>query len=326
MKYKNIFAIGDIHGCVQELELLLKKLPLSKETLVIFLGDYIDRGPYSKEVVDLILDLKTKVPVIGLRGNHEKMFLDFLENKSTQDAAAFIFNGGGATLASYSNNYGNYIIPDMHLKFYKALLPYYETEDYLFVHAGLPDVPIKDLKKLKNYDDLCWIREEFFHSTFQWEKLIIHGHTPNRKVETTPKRVNIDTSCVYGGSLTALQLPEKILHQVPKQKELEHRYLREKDSQRRTIRYVGDIPVCLYKDGKPFHFRTVNYSELGMLIYDILNEQEMFAPGEQINGDIIIQNDEIVPFAAKVIRTETKSTGVFYALQFLEPPCGFYVK
>lgn len=326
MKYKHIFAIGDVHGCLQELELLLKQLPLSKETLVIFLGDYIDRGPCSKEVVDLILKLKTQVPVIGLRGNHEKMFLDFLENKSTQDAAAFIFNGGGSTLASYSDDYGNYQIPELHQKFYRALLPYYETENYVFVHAGLPDVPLADLKNLKSYEDLYWIREEFFQSQFNWGKVIVHGHTPNKQVENTPKRINIDTSCVYGGALTALQLPEKIIYQVPRQKDLEVRYLKEKGSQRRTTRYVGDIPVCLYKEGKPFHFRTVNYSELGMLIYDILNEEEFFKVGEMIKGDLIIQNDDIIPFSASVVRTEAKSTGVFYALQFLDPPCGFNVR
>ena len=326
MKYKNIFAIGDIHGCPQELELLLKKLPLSKETLVIFLGDYIDRGPYSKQVVDIILELKKKVPVLGLKGNHEKMFLEFLDNKTTQDAAAFIFNGGGATLASYADDFGNYTLPEMHIKFFKALLPYYETEDYVFVHAGLPDISLTELSKLKTHEDLFWIREEFFNSTFKWGKTVIHGHTPNRQIESTDKRINIDTSCVYGGQLTALQLPEKIVYQVAKQNEIEHRYLKEKDSQRRTMRYVGDIPVCLYKEGKPHHFRTVNYSELGMLIYDILSEEAIFNPNDKIRGDIIIQNDDIIPFSASIVRCEVKSTGVFYALQFLDPPCGFYQK
>ncbi len=326
MKYKNIFAIGDIHGCAQELELLLKKLPLSKETLVIFLGDYIDRGPYSKQVVDIILELKKRVPVLGLKGNHEKMFLEFLDNKTTQDAAAFIFNGGGATLASYADDFGNYTLPEMHLKFFKALLPYFETEDYIFVHAGLPDISLTELSKLKTHEDLFWVREEFFNSTFKWEKMIIHGHTPNRQIESNDKRINIDTSCVYGGQLTALQLPEKIVYQVAKQNEIEHRYLKEKDSQRRTMRYVGDIPVCLYKEGKPHHFRTINYSELGMLIYDILSEEAIFNPNDKIRGDIIIQNDDIIPFSASIVRCEVKSTGVFYALQFLDPPCGFYQK
>lgn len=326
MKYKNIFAIGDIHGCAQELELLLQKLPLSKETLILFLGDYIDRGPYSKEVVDIILDLKKKYPVIGLKGNHEKMFLEFLENKTTQDAAAFIFNGGGATLASYADESGGYSLPEMHLKFFKALLPYFEIDDYFFVHAGLPNKSLAELKEMPPPEELFWIREEFFSSTFDWGKLIVHGHTPIRQAEITGKRINIDTSCVYGGHLTALQLPEKIIYQVPKQTELEFRYLKEKDSQRRSVRYVGDIPICLYHDGKPYHFRTVNYSELGMLVYDILSEEVVFQNNETIHGDIIIQNDDIIPFTAKILRCELKSTGVFYALQFLDPPCGFNIK
>jgi len=326
MKYKKIFAIGDIHGCAQELELLLKKLPLSKETLVIFLGDYVDRGPYSKEIIDIILELKTKVPVVGLKGNHEKMFLEFLENKTTQDAAAFIFNGGGATLASYADDFGNYDIPEMHQKFLKALLPYFETEDYVFVHAGLPNISLKQLSKIKTHDDLFWIREDFFNSDFNWGKLIIHGHTPTKQLYASEKRINIDTSCVYGGHLTALQLPEKIFYQIPKQNEVEYRFLREKNSLRRSIRYIGDIPICIYKNGKPYNFRTVNYSEVGMLIYDVLAEDAIFKVAEELHGDVIMQNDRIIPFMASIVRSEVKSTGVFYAVQFLDPPCGFNLK
>ena len=113
-----IFAIGDIHGCVNELRALLNLLPLTPESTVVFLGDYIDRGGNSKGVIDTIIELRGHCRVVTLKGNHEAMFLDFLDHPGSARAGLFICNGGSATLASYANETGRYELPSEHVAFF----------------------------------------------------------------------------------------------------------------------------------------------------------------------------------------------------------------
>ena len=205
-----IFAIGDIHGCLWSLEKLLNILPVNwGKDLVIFLGDYIDRGPDPKGVIEKMLELKELYgdKIIPLKGNHEWMFERFLKGI---DVDIFLYNGGGATLKSYYKD-GELKIPEEHLNFLKELKLYYETEDYIFVHAGLR--PGKKLEE-QNEEDLLWIRESFYFSEYKFPKTIVFGHTPFPVPLILNDRIGIDTGCVYGGKLTAIELPSKKIYQI----------------------------------------------------------------------------------------------------------------
>ncbi|MDE2322089.1 MAG: serine/threonine protein phosphatase [candidate division NC10 bacterium] len=198
-----IYVIGDIHGCLEPLHRLIAQLRLSEADEVVFLGDYVDRGPDSKGVVDYLLTLGGRY--IFLMGNHERMFLDFLQGK---ERALFLYNGGTATLESYG---GLSRIPAAHLAFLERLRPYYETEDCLFVHAGIrPGIPLQD----QDESDLLWIREEFYAYPGRYPKTVIFGHTPMREVLMDEDRIGIDTACVYGNKLTCLILPSREVIQV----------------------------------------------------------------------------------------------------------------
>jgi len=160
-----IFAVGDIHGSLNRLKDMIFLLDIDKnrDTLV-FVGDYIDRGPDSKGVLDFILELKKDLKnVVCLRGNHEEMFLDFtLEHKN---GPLFLLNGGRDTLSSYglkkSGDGMAVNLPDRHLQFLQTLPLYFETADFLFVHAGLrPGLSLEQ----QDPHDLLWIRHEFFLS------------------------------------------------------------------------------------------------------------------------------------------------------------------
>ncbi|HSB72871.1 MAG TPA: metallophosphoesterase family protein [Candidatus Methylomirabilis sp.] len=199
------YVIGDIHGCAQPLERLLRKIAPGSEDRLIFIGDYIDRGPHSREVVELLLGLPHRC--IFLLGNHEKMLLDYLAGG---DSDLYLLNGGLSTLESYGGDPAN--IPQAHLSFFRSLRPMYDTPDYLFVHAGIrPLVPLEQ----QAVHDLVWIRQEFYQFVGRFPKPVVFGHTPMRHVLLAEDRIGIDTGCVYGGKLTCLRLPERAIIQVP---------------------------------------------------------------------------------------------------------------
>ncbi len=212
--YRHIFVIGDIHGRAKKLEALLEKIPLDlQKDYLIFLGDYIDRGRESKKVVDILWELKYKSPrVFFLRGNHEQMFMDFLMGI---DNITFLWNGGRTTLSSYGyfeDEHGNYIVhvPKRHLTFFEELPHYIETQDYIFVHAGLrPGIPLESQDPM----DLLWIRHEFIFSPYHFGRKIIFGHTPFYEPFVMDNKIGIDTGAGYGKKLTCLQLPEMIFYQ-----------------------------------------------------------------------------------------------------------------
>ncbi len=213
------YIVGDIHGCVRELETLLRDLPLDRADTLAFIGDYIDRGPDSRAVVDLLLGLRarTDVRTVFLRGNHEDMCLAYV-GREGRWGEAWRMNGGGATLRSYgvppnlSGAPAGDRFPAEHLAFFESLRMTFATDRYLLVHAGIrPAVPLEE----QDPEDLLWIREEFIVSPHALPQTIVFGHTPQRQVLVhLPYKIGIDTGCVYGGRLTAIELTEGVLHQV----------------------------------------------------------------------------------------------------------------
>lgn len=201
-----LFAIGDIHGCYREFCAVLDCLEpdLTRDTLVI-LGDLIDRGPDSYEVVQKVRELQTRYGtdhVSVLRGNHEQMALEYFSGAGDW----WNFNGNEFTLASYSKH-GKSIQADLD---YFANLPLTcEKAGFLFVHAGLN--PHRSLEQQVE-SDLLWIREDFYNSRKQWPFTIVFGHTPTYALvrQNVPVSrsgwIALDTGCVYGGSLTGVEL------------------------------------------------------------------------------------------------------------------------
>ena len=214
-----LYAIGDIHGALEQLKALLGLIEKDADGLenatLIFLGDYVDRGHDSCGVLDLLIDLQTRQTTsVFLKGNHEAAMLDFLSDP--EDLPQWLDWGGEETLASYNINPVGYSprslstslskeLPAPHLKFLKNLPLIHEVGDYLFVHAGLrPGVAIQD----QTEEDLLWIRKRFHNCPAQQrpEKIVIHGHQPVKKPEDHGWRINVDTGAVWSGMLSAVVL------------------------------------------------------------------------------------------------------------------------
>jgi predicted phosphodiesterase len=211
-----LFAIGDIHGCLEKLEDLIEIIAANpKKDELVFIGDYIDRGSFGREVVDYVIGLKDKFKkVTCLLGNHEQMFLNYLEGAEEE---LYLYNGGKSTLSGYGIKSADLPderkkkMPKEHTLFYRALLPYYQTKDYIFAHAGLmPGVPLE--KQVT--EDLLWVRHEFIDSNYDFGKRVIFGHTPLSKPLIMENKIGIDTGAVYGGKLTCVELPEVKIYQV----------------------------------------------------------------------------------------------------------------
>ncbi|HEY6417733.1 MAG TPA: metallophosphoesterase family protein [Candidatus Binataceae bacterium] len=213
-----LFAIGDIHGCPDELATLLKGIAPRKGDTIVFIGDYIDRGPSARDVVDLVLELeRSDAECVFLKGNHEDMMLSFL-GLGGNYGESFLFNGGVATLESYGVGEADLSraierVPDSHLDFMqKRLATSYLRPPYLFVHAGI--MPLRQLEEQQT-EDLLWIRQEFIFNPHQIDATVVFGHTPMRTVMVDlPYKIGIDTGLVYGGKLTCIEFNEGVLYQV----------------------------------------------------------------------------------------------------------------
>jgi len=209
---RHIYAIGDIHGCADKLRRLIDQLAIDpKQDQLVFVGDYIDRGPDSFEVVDYLLGLKIIFPnVVFLKGNHEQMLEDYLAGP---DKLTFLINGGQATLDSYLRHRPSPqgpVFPLRHQVFFKGLRLFYETENYLFVHAGLkPKVPLAQ----QHPGDLLWIRSQFIYSDVDFGKQVVFGHTPFPEPLVQANKIGIDTGAVYGHQLTCVKLPDLVFFQ-----------------------------------------------------------------------------------------------------------------
>jgi serine/threonine protein phosphatase 1 len=205
----NIFAIGDIHGCLDKLRALMERIEPEidpvQDTLV-FLGDYIDRGPSSFQVVEYLIRLKARFRhTVFLKGNHEEMLELYMNGV---DRNIYLMNGGNRTLENYmehSDVSAPYPIPPSHSHFFSSLFAFHETESYIFVHAGLRE---KTPLEFQKNEDLLWIREKFIYSTFDFPKRVVFGHTPFSEPLLMPNKIGIDTGAVYGNKLTCVKLPQ----------------------------------------------------------------------------------------------------------------------
>lgn len=207
-------VIGDIHGCYASLQALLDKVVDRADTL-IFLGDYVDRGPDSKQVVETLIHLHNTHPrVIFLKGNHELMFEDYLTG--TTEPSIFLRIGGVQTLDSYGippHTHGNVLamLPPSHVAFFESLTLLYEDQYGIYVHGGLQ--PGRHLSR-QTPDWCLWVRDRFIRSSYNFGKPVIFGHTVFRTPLVEHNKIGIDTGAVYGGQLTALLLPDMEFIQV----------------------------------------------------------------------------------------------------------------
>ena len=211
-----LFAIGDIHGCFDPLrELVENQIHLAKTDTLVLLGDYIDRGPQSKAVVDYILGLQDAGhTVIPLMGNHEDMLLQALH--SSRHLPLWLFNGGNKTLQSFGVRSPKNILPE-YLEFFKNLKFWHGAEHYMFVHAGFNDDianPFED-----EYAMIWKCRSSYSHPKLK-DKTIVHGHcviTPqkmDKQITGNRQSISVDTGCVYSehadyGYLSAVELHSK---------------------------------------------------------------------------------------------------------------------
>ena len=205
------YVIGDIHGCYDKLIALMDKINIDLDSeKLVFLGDYIDRGPDSYEVVEYLINLKEKYPdIIFLKGNHEDMLEKYI---SEVDRFTYLINGGQQTLESYSRYYkptDESLIPETHFEFFESLVLYHETDHYIFVHAGLrKNVPLEKQKP----EDMLWIRKNFIQSNYDFGKQVVFGHTPLPEPLLQPNKIGIDTGAVYGNKLTCVRLPDLVFY------------------------------------------------------------------------------------------------------------------
>ncbi|GGF10615.1 metallophosphoesterase [Aliidongia dinghuensis] len=216
-----VYVIGDIHGCIDELDalqaLIRQDLFLTQadQNLIIYLGDYVDRGPASAEVLDRLIahPLQNTTP-IHLKGNHEAMMAAFLERPEEVGPKWFAI-GGAATVASYGVPWRGGMelsrlaedlaerVPQSHRDFLNSLETYYRLGDYFFVHAGIrPGVPLARQAEA----DLLWIRNPFLGSKISHGAVVVHGHTPVPAPEELSNRIAIDTGACFTGVLTCLVL------------------------------------------------------------------------------------------------------------------------
>ena len=216
------YVVGDIHGCAKSFRSMVReKIRLKKDDTLFLLGDYIDRGPDSKAVLDFIMELKNEsYNVKPIMGNHEYMLLKSLDDE--EEFANWMKNGSAQTLMSFGVP-GEKVsvpdsirrIPDLYIDFLGGLNFYEETDDFYFVHAGLArgmENPKDDL------ETLFWSRKEYYNKTILRNRILIHGHTPvsmisiqDRIFDGEGKILNLDGGCVYShisgfGNLVGMNL------------------------------------------------------------------------------------------------------------------------
>ena len=215
-----IYAVGDVHGRLDLLNQLLARIgdDMSSRPEVrpvsIFLGDYIDRGPSSRETIDRLIEHAGANESVFLKGNHEQIAISCLRDRGLFER--WMRLGGLETLMSYGiaaegRSDDRQIVrlqaafhdalPQSHFRFFRDLQSSFALGDYFFAHAGVkPDIPLPHQKE----SDLLWIRQEFLSSRADFGKIIVHGHTPVLDVEVAPNRINIDTGAYATGRLSCL--------------------------------------------------------------------------------------------------------------------------
>jgi len=223
---KRILAISDIHGELELFNKLLEKVNYnaSKDQLIL-LGDYVDRGPDSKGVLERVIELKQQGAIV-LRGNHDQMMLEAARGE-TGAAGNWLRNGALSTLQSYDSSIKGMKLPARelfweHIEFLKKTEYHYETDGYLFVHAGVqPGIAVEETDPYL----LMWIRDEF-HRGYAGDKKVVFGHTPTFNLRGSDdtsvyfgnnRIIGIDGGAVYGGQLNCLELPGEQVYFVKKE-------------------------------------------------------------------------------------------------------------
>jgi serine/threonine protein phosphatase 1 len=181
----------------------------------VFVGDYVDRGPAARDVIELLLECRRGEPeYVFLKGNHEDMMLSYL-GLPGHYGESFLFNGGVPTLESYGlaeDAPALELLPQQHVDFLKALATSYLHPPYLFVHAGI--APLRQLEE-QSTEDMLWIRQEFIFNPHRLDATVVFGHTPMRAVMVDlPYKLGIDTGLVYGGKLSCIEFNEGVLYQI----------------------------------------------------------------------------------------------------------------
>jgi len=217
-----IYAVGDIHGRSDLLKQIFSVIDVDlknsppRRAIEVYLGDYVDRGPDSRGVLDLLIQRGRGHETVCLKGNHEAFMLEVLkEPAKLQDWRQY---GGLLTLTSYGlrptmnptpDDQGNLIrglsaaLPPSHMQFLNGLPASFTAGDYFFVHAGVrPGVALPSQRE----EDMFWIREEFLNSEDDFGKYVVHGHTPVSVPDIRPNRINIDTGAYATGNLTLLSI------------------------------------------------------------------------------------------------------------------------
>lgn len=221
MSQRKIFAIGDIHGCAQQLTILLERLPYDPERdTLIFLGDYINRGPDTKAVLDILLELKKNcVDIHFLKGNHEQELLEYVASGHVDSLRALREMGIEATVESYGARVhsltGLGCFPVEHREFLHSLKFFHLQDDYLFIHSDinkeLLSCPIKESEdRVRRYvmeTGLLSSRRLAKEQTTGIDTRIVFGHIPFASPLVLKDRICIDTGAVYGNMLTAVELP-----------------------------------------------------------------------------------------------------------------------
>jgi serine/threonine protein phosphatase 1 len=226
---QRVYVIGDIHGCAALLDRLLKAIVSDAaagpgKRLLIFVGDYVDRGPDSRGVIERLLNPPEGFECRCLRGNHEQAVLDFLNDPPSY--RTWKSYGAQETLVSYgvrpplfddaqaiveARDAFAAKLPQSHLRFLEELELSAEIGDYFVVHAGVrPGVALS----AQSPEDLLWIREDFLVSRSDFGKVVVHGHTPTEKVVRRKNRIGIDTGAYATGRLTALVLEGETVKQL----------------------------------------------------------------------------------------------------------------
>ncbi|HSQ01365.1 MAG TPA: metallophosphoesterase family protein [Candidatus Dormibacteraeota bacterium] len=211
------FVVGDVHGCPDELERLLDHLAPGAGDTICFLGDYVDRGPNPRGVIDRLIRLRHEGPqCLYLKGNHEDMFLAFM-GQPGRHGDAFLWNGGDSTLASYgcqglSGPAVAERLPADHREFLAGLRTHAYIDTFLCVHAGVrPTRPLA----AQSEEDLLWIREDFISQSHPFPYTVLFGHTPHREVFVDlPFKVGLDTGLVYGNRLSCLEIDARQVWQI----------------------------------------------------------------------------------------------------------------
>ena len=221
-----LYAIGDVHGCARTLDALLRAIesdagaPLVPSDTLVFVGDYVDRGPDSPGVLDRILALEADTDgpqVVVLRGNHDQMMLDYASGVG--DTELWWANGGRATLEAYQNR-GDLFIPEAHVDLLRRSGLTLEAEGYVFVHAGLdPHRTVAENLAEPDPEVMLWTRGHLTADLSLWERPVVCGHTPHPDPVSLPQLIRIDTGAVFAdrpglGCLTAVRIPERRFVQV----------------------------------------------------------------------------------------------------------------